>query len=310
MKLKKLKRIISGIVMSLVMVASLVGYVAPVQAGGPVEYIIRTWDDTEKKIVETTGSANPSDLIPVYEDTTNWTTGTYVVSTDITIENRVKVTGDVMLIIQDNATLTTSEGIEVNDGNTLSIYSQANDKGTLVADTSTFTGSDKPAAIGSSSSESNCGTVNIYGGKIQATTGYNSAAAIGGATSRDEYSGDGGTINIYGGTVEAKAGNGAGIGGGYNGEGGDTTIYGGTITATATRQGAGIGGGCYGDYGGKSGNIVINGGFVTAITEDDMGAAIGGGGDGDAENITINGGTVVASNTRSHSYASAIGGGS
>ena len=51
--------------------------------------------------------------------------GWYVVNDDVTIDQLVTVTGDVHLILKDGYTLTASQGINVTDTNSLTIYGQA-----------------------------------------------------------------------------------------------------------------------------------------------------------------------------------------
>ena len=104
-------------------------------------------------------------------------TGWVMVNKDITIDSRVKIIGDVNLILADGCTLTATDGIEVEPGNILTIYAQANGTGALFANGHT----DRTAGIGGSGyyvdGNANCGTVNIYGGNITAT-GATGAAAI------------------------------------------------------------------------------------------------------------------------------------
>ena len=136
-------------------------------------------------------------------------TGWVMVNKDITIDSRVKIIGDVNLILADGCTLTATDGIEVEPGNILTIYAQANGTGALFANGHT----DRTAGIGGSGyyvdGNANCGTVNIYGGNITATGGIG-AAGIGGGYVYTEEScgsgGSGGSVNIYGGTVTATGG--------------------------------------------------------------------------------------------------------
>ena len=203
----------------------------------------------------------------------------YVVNSNVTIDDRITVTGTVNLILCDGYTLTASNGIKVISGNTLNIFGQASDTGALIA-----TSTNSNAAIGGDNDSGNAGTVNIHGGKITATCEVD-AAGIGGG-----YNGKGGSVAIYGGNVTASSyGAGAGIGGGYNGEGGTVTINGGNVTAKGGVCGAGIGGGFYG----KGGTVTINGGNVTASSFSD-GAGIGGGSEASGGSVTINGGRVFA----------------
>ena len=115
-------------------------------------------------------------------------------------------------------------------------------------------------------STTGCGNIYIHGGQITTDASYNTsdpdntlytlAAGIGGCVS------DGGTVEIYGGTINATGSyHSAGIGGGSGGAGGTVTIYGGTVIANGGKHGAGIGGGS----GAAGGSVAIYGGTVTAI---------------------------------------------
>jgi len=206
---------------------------------------------------------------------TQMTTGTYRVFDDVTIGERIVITGDVTLILDEGKTLTASKGIDVSEGNSLTI----DGKGTLYA-----TGDNVDAGIGGGEYKSG-GTITISGGTVTAKAG-NYGAGIGGGKG-----GSGGTITISGGTVTAKAGGyGAGIGGGSQSESGGTiTISGGTVDATGGYYGAGIGGG----KSGSGGTITISDGTVDAKCYA-YGAGIGGGSFGSSGSITINGGIVKA----------------
>ena len=212
----------------------------------------------------------------------------YVVNSNVTINTRVTVTGDVHLILKDGFTLNATKGINVSKGNSLTMYAQSAGEGMGKLIT---TGSVSVAGIGGiwfyGADSANCtsGTITINGGMVKATGGY-SSAGIGGSSS----GGAGGTITINGGTVTATGGtNAAGIGG----DGGNITINGGTVTATGGSGGAGIGGRREGTSGGT---ITINGGHVTAngSQRSFYSAGIGGGFKGAGGSITINGGVVDA----------------
>ncbi|MDO4280287.1 MAG: S-layer homology domain-containing protein [Peptococcaceae bacterium] len=143
--------------------------------------------------------------IPVTPLTTALSNGWYVVASDVTLNKRLTVTGDVYLILADDAKLTVNGGIQVQGGNSLTIYGQS-------------TGTQKGQLIAQNVEEPNAG--------------------IGG------NSGDAGKITINGGAVTATGGeDGAGIGGGYHGGGGTVIINGGFVTATGGKDGAGIGSG-------------------------------------------------------------------
>ena len=207
------------------------------------------------------GSKQTADNVTVVESSmTAWNGGWYVVNGAVTIGDRVTVSGEVHLILADNASLTANNGINVAEDNSFSVYAQSvgENMGTLTA-----TGQDDAsiAGIGSEVGAS-CGTITINGGTVKATGG-GSGAGIGGRNS-----GSGGTITIHGGNVTATGGmSAAGIGGGLNGSGGIITIHGGSVTATCGSLTAGIGDG----YGGSGGSfatrtdghalIVANGGI-------------------------------------------------
>ena len=225
-----------------------------------------------------------SNYTVVESSMTTWNGGWYVVNSNVTIDDRVTVSGEVHLILADNASLTVNGGINVAEGNSFSVYAQSVGKnmGTL-----TVTGGGYGAGIGGRNSDRNgssCGNITIHGGSVAATGGDEAAGIGGGAFCSD------GNITINGGTVTATGGQeAAGIGGGRGGSGGDITINGGSVAATGGVFAAGIGGG----QSGFGGNITINGGNVTATSEA-FAAGIGGGQESSGGNITINGGTVTA----------------
>ncbi|MDO5152750.1 MAG: hypothetical protein Q4D50_05250 [Eubacteriales bacterium] len=239
------------------------------------------------------------------ENTETW----YVVDSDVTISDRITVSGDVHLILADGKTLNANKGITVTGGNSLTIYGQEKGTGKLVADG----GYNYNAGIGGEGKYGSGSNITINGGTVEATggiagagiggsyggsgsnitinggtvtaNGRNGAASIGGGS----FEGSGSNITIRGGFVTAQGDNGAGIGGGENGSGSYITISGGTVTATGD-EGAGIGGG--GSRGSGS-YITITGGTVTA-TGGVGGAGIGGSENSSGSNITISGGTVTA----------------
>ena len=210
--------------------------------------------------VEVTGSAKTW-------NGTNGKDGWYIVSGTVTISDLITVTGDVKLILCDSAKLTATKGINVTQGNSLTIYAQSteNKKGKLIA-----TGSAEQAGIGSG---------------IQ-YDGNNKRLTL-----------PGGTIKIYGGEVEATGGQyAAGIGGGWYCRGGNIVLGGGTISATGGEDAAGIGGG----FKGRAGKIHVTGTAVlkkVTAGEGKGNCDIGVGGQGfftayDGDDITIDGGTI------------------
>ncbi len=186
----------------------------------------------------TTRTTNTCDTSLLYTGQTTLNAGWYVVDGIVTNDARIVVSGDVNLILKDNAELTASAGINVevknNVTNSLTIWAQSDG-------------------------------ANM--GKLTAQ-GNNGAAGIGGGMSKA-----GGTVTVTGGKVTAQGGGGgAGIGGGYDGACGTVTVNGGEVTATGDRGGAGIGGGS----GRAGGTVTVTGGKVTA-QGGNGGAGIGGG---------------------------------
>ena len=240
------------------------------------------------------GDEQTADNVTVVESSmTTWNGGWYVVNDTVTIGSRVTVSGEVHLILADNASLTANDGINVAKGNSFSVYAQSDSEnmGALTA-----TGGGSAAGIGGGSQGSG-GNITISGGSVTATGGH-SAAGIG----NGKDSGSGGNIIIHGGTVKATGGTfAAGIGGGNSSSNGTITIHGGTVETIGGGSAAGIGGG----YIGSGGEITIHGGTVKAAGGSGA-AGIGGGRMGSGGKITINGGNVTASDGE---YAAGIGGG-
>ena len=203
-------------------------------------------------------------------------------SSDVDVQ-RVTVSGDVHLILANDAKLTVNGGISVNAGNSLTVYAQPAENDKTTGSLTVENVEEGNAGISGDVQQSG-DTITINGGEITATGGT-SGSGIGGG-----QGGSGSAITINGGTVDANGGvAGAGIGGGQNGSGGVIMIYGGTVDATGGANGAGIGGGT----GGSGGNITINGGDEITATGGDCGAGIGGGMGGSGGNITINGGDEI-----------------
>lgn len=261
-------------VLSLAMIAALCLTMLPTAgwaADAPVEYI-----DFDENGVQITEPRSCDQYSLVTENNTEWNAsdennGWYVVSGEVTIgkkeaPQRVTVSGDVHLILANDAKLTVNGGISVNAGNSLTVYAQPaeNDKTT---------------------------------GSLTVENVEEGNAGIGGVV---QQSGD--TITINGGEITATGGtSGSGIGGGskINGSGGTITIHGGEIVATGYSGSAGIGSGFAASIGSAT-VINIDGGIVTATCSDDAletlgGAGIGGGGAANSSvAITISGGTVTA----------------
>ena len=227
------------------------GYAEPATVD-PVSYM--AWNGSE--LVNKTGIDACADYTVVTSTTTSFADGKwYVVNSDVTVSERITVTGTANLILRDGAKLTASKGITVNSGNTINIYAQSGGTGELSAGNTT-----NAAGIGGGERYQSSGTVNIHGGKITANGGSTSSG-IGGA-----LDGGNGEVNIYGGEVIARGqNNAAGIGGYAGKSGGTVSIYGGTVNASGSQYGTtgiGIGGTAPGSC-----VVHIYGGEVTATSE-------------------------------------------
>ena len=301
------KRLFASL-LCLALCLSLLPITALADGDGGVEYIERGWDGSavteQVKTIDT--------YTTITSNTIQWNNGWYVAQGEVTIgtddnPQRVTVTGDVHLILTDGCTLTVNGGIQVEKGNSLTIYGQSEQTGTmgrLIASITEEDASIYHAVIGGNGSDTGGnegGAVTIHGGFVSATAtvidfsqsdpdtsqgnnngsfaGDSYGAAIGGGGSETGTGGDGGTITIFGGTVRAESVLGAGIGGGSGGsgggDGGKVTISGGTVTAIVSSQTA-----PYADPGADPK-------YSAGIGSSDHNS-IGGG------TITISGGTVFA----------------
>ena len=294
--MKRRKKGIAALLLALCVALGLLPALTPTARAAGVNYLYYA---SEADAIAGKTTSGTAEATSVTSDDTEWngtteSPGWYVVDSTLENTNCITVTGDVRLILCDGATLTASQGIIVNDGNSLTIYAQSTDEATMGK--LSATGGSSQAGIGGYGESG--GSITVNGGAVTAN-GDEYGAGIGGGG----YSA-GGTITVNGGAVTANGGNsGAGIGsGGYSGEGGGTiTVNGGTVTAKGGDSGAGIGSGS----GGAGGTITVNGGAVTA-TGASGGAGIGGGTNGAGGTITVNGGSVTANGG---SWSAGIGGG-
>ena len=197
-----------------------------------------------------------TDCLPVVAGDEQWKDGWYAVDSNVSVERRIVVDGDVNLILTDGNALNVKGGIEVTKGNSLTIYAQSTDKDTMGSLTATTrnSGFADCAAIGGGATEdtADAGTITIHGGAIKADNagGYSRAAGIGGGFWNPDGgidkadAGKGGTVTITGGVVTAFGGwNAAGIGGGQQSDGGSLTITGGTVIAQTDKGVSAVGAG-------------------------------------------------------------------
>ena len=244
----------------------------------------------------------------------------------------IAINGTVHLILEDSCNWIINGGIQINSGNSLTIYAENKGTGELTANGtngSNSSGGTSGIGGGSDQNDRNNGIITINGGLIKANGGngngiYGAAAGIGGGgagSNNNIIAGNGGTIIINGGTIIAKGGNatttaysyissgggGAGIGGGggVNSDGGVITINGGIVSANGGN--ASNGGNNYsaagyaGGLGGSGGGAGIGGGGGSGGISGDPLFSIYNpidGGDGRSGGIsgtiTITGGTISA----------------
>ena len=214
--------------------------------------------------------------------------GWFAVAENLTVKDRIEIKGDVYLILCDGATFTAEKGINVENGNRITIYDQKGGTGKLVVSNPDIWQS----GIGGGSEESPSGEITIHGGVLEINGGESGGAAIGGSDNATN-----GKILIYGGNITANGrGYSSAIGSGDHGDAGVIEIYGGNIVAKA-KLGAGIGAGVYG----HNGTIIIAGdavidaeGGIPLSTEGEAAAGIGGASDHSGGRIYIFGGTITA----------------
>ena len=316
------KRLFASL-LCLALCLSLLPITALADGDGGVEYIERGWDGSAvTEQVETIDT-----YTTITSNTIQWNNGWYVAQGEVTIgtddnPQRVTVTGDVHLILTDGCTLTVNGGIQLEAGNSLTIYGQSEQAGTMGKLTASITSENTAiynAAIGGNTGKTG-GTLTVCGGAVEATVSVSNDLK---SSSQTPQGG-----NIYGAAI-----GGGGTKTGNGGNGGTATVYGGAVEATVTvidvsqsdpdtsqgnnngsfagdSYGAAIGGGgSETGNGGNGGTITIFGGTVRA--ESSCGAGIGGGsggsgGGGEGGSITISGGTVRAEST----IGAGIGGGS
>ena len=240
----------------------------------PVPYLDPTDPDGSEKAC--TGYLTLNGSVSLL-DTVQLDTGWYVVPKDIAAVylSRIRITGDVNLILCDGAELNAPKGVGVPTGASLTIWGQ-----------------NEPYAV-PDTTEQTFGT-----GKLTVTGPADENAGIGGTG----FEGNGGTVTVNGGVLTIQGGDkAAGIGGGNHGAGTGIIIAGGTVSAAGAKWGAGLGGGnC-----GAAGKITITDGYVTAQGGEE-GAGIGGGDERSGGTVEITGGTVKATGGVS---AAGIGGG-
>ncbi|MEE3428997.1 MAG: leucine-rich repeat protein [Ruminococcus sp.] len=327
-----------SVILSLILIISLFTILPPEAfAAAEVQYIERSWDSANQKVVDTVKTCTDYTTITSQSSLTIGSGKWYVVNGDATIDKRVTVSGTAHIILL-SGTLKCMYGIRLSKGNSLFVYPGKNSEGKL----NPRTGDDEEANLGGNKGEDcgefvfyggtldvfnydwcsgataiggggyggNCGKLSFYGGTVDASNN-------GAAPSRKSYGaviGDGSEaysndsdcyINIYGGAIKADNhaySNGSGIGGGEDSTGCPINILGGKITARAY-NGAGIGSG---QDGGSSTVTIKN---ATVEAESDYGAGIGSGEDSNSKSIIIENSYVKAESKTASGAVGAEGAG-
>ena len=237
-----------------------------------VDYIVRSWDSLNKKVVETTktltrligyndvpGEGDYKEVKPVngwfqlggyvHDSTPEY----YVVRANVSNSTLNVLGKNVHLILGDNSKLSLSGGILIYNTNALkpNLYIHSQSYGSDMGGLHITSGNKEEAAgIGSDSDDEKetifftrtAGDLEIHGGDLY-VQGGSKGAGIGGG-----YKQHAGNITIYGGNIKAIGGNeeklvgGPGIGG-HNGGCGHLTIYDGNIYAKCYGKSSGIGAG-------------------------------------------------------------------
>ena len=178
-----------------------------------------------------TFSFSVADGTSVTSDMTTLTGDVFVVNQDVTISSRIQISGDVILVLGEGTTLTAPKGIELSQGNSLTI------EGTGALTISDCYGN--KSGIGAAK----VGTLVINGGVIN-VLGGSYAAGIGGDcnnTTGGSITINGGVVNAYGGQFAAGIGGGSDTNFGNYGVCGDIVINGGQVTATGGSGAPGVG---------------------------------------------------------------------
>lgn len=207
--------------------------------------------------------AIPGGATTVTSGTTTWAAGTYVVSSDVTIDSDITLSGDANLILKDGAELTVHGcifgGADYEHGfvHKLNIYGQKMGTGKLTVD---YSGAHSLGVMTASE-------LNIHGGII----------TVGGTGVWQGLEPN--LFNVYHGTINATAGMNAII------PMGNTHIYGGIINAHSTTTMYGGSTALLLPNGGST--LTISGGTITAISDEASGIET-------TDDLVISGGTISA----------------
>ena len=131
-----------------------------------------------KTYVNTSGAVKSvTSYSKITSSTTKLTGGWYVVSGKVTIDDRIRVTDDTYLILEDGAKLVVKGGINVASGVKFNVYSQEDSAASLYAGTTN--GSNTTAAAGYCGIGGRGAKVNIVGGNVYASGGSGASGMYG-----------------------------------------------------------------------------------------------------------------------------------
>ena len=140
--------------------------------------------------------------------------GWHVVEDNVSLDERVEVTGDVSLILCEGVTLEATKGFHVGSGASLTVYGQGDDSGVLVArgsEVPDYEATDGYAGIGANGATP-AGTIAIVSGVVDADSigtlkGADGRVWVlgGSVTTTRRLGGDGTAVIIEGGKVSATA---------------------------------------------------------------------------------------------------------
>ena len=152
-----MRRRLFAALMALALLVSLLP-VSALAADEGVTYIDENGD--EQTVTET--------VTPVTADDSVWTSGWYLVEGEVTVADRITVSGDVNLILADGFTLDAQAVINVPTGSSITIYAQSTggDMGALRASGQNSGTQNGDAGIGGDHESVNFGAITINGGKV------------------------------------------------------------------------------------------------------------------------------------------------
>ena len=274
MKKRSIKRVLSMIA-SVAMLAALIPASVMADTMPAVNYVESDGKVSTCSDYEVVDASNPV-----------WDNGWYVVNSNdakrVVFNERIEVTGDVYLILNDTTVLYALKGIHVGPNSSLSVFGQSidlRDPDTGIVESleaATAPNGADYAAIGGNAGEKN-GALHFFSGRISVYSYSSGAAGIGTGNfaSRSAYKADtssAGEIEIRKVYIAAQGGNNAaGIGGGDYADAPTVSVRGGTVRSignTSDQQtkaddsligAAGIGagrGGCMTQFGMVYGNVI------------------------------------------------------